>query len=65
MKTLDDLIEQRQKLTELIRMAKLLGGKAKIGDGIITLTELKEALTELKIEIESRRSNFPPLRRVK
>lgn len=65
MTTLDDLIEQRQKLTELIRMAKLFNGKIKVGDELTTLVELKESLTELKIGIESRRSNFPPLRRVK
>jgi hypothetical protein len=63
--TLDELIIQRQKLKELVRMAKLLGGKVSIGNKLITLAELKEALTELKIEIESRRSQLPPLRRVK
>lgn len=63
--TLDDLIEQRQKLTELIRMAKLFNGKVRIGDDLITLAELKEMLNNKKIEIESRRSQFPPLRRVK
>lgn len=65
MKTLDDLIEQRQKLTELVRMAKLLGGKVSIGNEIITLAELKETLNNVTIEIESRRSQLPPLRRVK
>jgi histidinol phosphatase-like PHP family hydrolase len=65
MKTLDDLLIQRQKLTELVRMAKLLGGKVSIGDDTITLAELKETLDNLKIEIESRRSQIPPLRRVK
>lgn len=63
--TLDALIIQRNKLTELVRMAKLLGGKISIGDEVVTLTELKETLNNIKIEIESRRSNFPPLRRVK
>ncbi len=65
MTTLDDVINQRQKLTELVRMAKLLGGKVSIGDGLITLAELKETLNNIKIEIESRRSQIPPLRRVK
>ncbi len=65
MTTLDDLINQRQKLTELVRMAKLLGGKVSIGDELITLAELKETLNNIKIEIESRRSQIPPLRRVK
>lgn len=65
MTTLDNLIEQRNKLTELVRMAKLLGGKVNVGSKVITLSELKETLTELKIEIESRRSQIPPLRRVK
>ncbi len=65
MTTLDDVINQRDKLTDLVRMAKLLGGKVSIGDAIITLAELKETLNNTKIEIESRRSQFPPLRRVK
>lgn len=65
MTTLDNLIEQRNKLTELVRMAKLLGGKVSIGDELVTLSELKETLDNVKIEIESRRSNLPPLRRVK
>lgn len=65
MNTLDDLIIQRDKLTELVRMAKLLGGKVSIGSKVITLSELKETLDDVKIKIESSRSNFPPLRRVK
>ena len=65
MTTLDNLIEQRNKLTELVRMAKLLGGKVSVGSKVITLSELKETLDNVKIEIESRRSNLPPLRRVK
>ena len=65
MDTLNDLIIKRKKLTELVRMAKLLGGKVSIGDELITLAELKETLNNIKIEIESRRSQIPPLRRVK
>jgi hypothetical protein len=58
MKTLDDLLIQRSILKQLIRMAKLLGGKISIGDDVITLTELNGMLTELKIEIGSRRSQM-------
>lgn len=65
MDTLNDLMIKRDKLTELVRMAKLLGGKVSIGDELITLAELKETLNNTKIEIESRRSQIPPLRRVK
>ncbi len=57
-KTIDDLIIQRQKLKELIRYAQLLGGKISIGDEIITLAELKETITEIKIEIEVKRSQM-------
>lgn len=65
MMTLDELMEQREKLTELVKFAKVLGGKVSIGNEIVTLAELKETLNNVKIEIESRRSQIPPLRRVK
>lgn len=64
MKTLDDLLIERNKLKELVRYAQIYGGKISIGDEIVTLAELKGTLTEIKIEIESRRSK-QVLRRVK
>lgn len=57
MKTLDDLIIQRDKLTELVKTAKMFGGSVNIGDETVSLTELTETLDNVKIEIETRRSN--------
>ena len=54
---IDELLEQRRKLTELVKMAKLMGGKVSIGEEVITLAELKEMLNDVKIEIEVARTH--------
>lgn len=59
MKTLDNLITQRDKLTELVKTAKMFGGSVSIGNETVSLAELKETLDNVKIEIESIRSTHP------
>lgn len=65
MTTLDDLIIQRKELTELLKYAEIYGGKISVGNKTLSLAELKETLNNLQIEMESKRSQLPPLRRVK
>jgi Holliday junction resolvase len=54
MKTLDELYQKRDQLEELVKYARLLGGKVKIGDEMITRTELQEMLNTIKIEIATK-----------
>lgn len=57
MNSYDELLEQSQKLKELLRYAKAYGENISIGNAIIPLDEVKKMLTEVKIKIEYFRSN--------
>ncbi len=58
MKTLDDLLFEREKLTELIRYAELFGDNISIGNELLSTEKLKEMLNDIQIEIETERSGF-------
>lgn len=58
MKTLDDLLYEREKLTELIRYAKLFGGNISIGSEVLSSEKLKEMLNDIQIKIETNRSQM-------
>ena len=57
MNSYDELLEQSQKLKELLRYAKAYGENISIGNAIIPLDEVKKMLTEVKIKMEYFRSN--------
>jgi hypothetical protein len=58
MKSLDDLLFEREKLTELIRYAELFGDNISLGSELLSLEKLKALLSDIQIEIETERSQM-------
>lgn len=58
MKTLDNLLHEREKLLELIKYAKLFDNNVRFGSELIGIEILQEMLNDIQVEIETQRSQI-------